>query len=377
MSRILIALTSVLATVLIASPASAAEEAPRASASFNGEVLQVAYAGDRVFAAGEFTHGLDTDGVYRRRDHLAAVSAATGRLLPFRADIDGTVHEVAATGDHLYIGGQFRRIDGHYLPKAARFDLATGEVDTGWRPRPSGAVFAIEPAGDTVYLGGRFGQVAGEPSPRLAAVSADSGAPVEAFTPSVEDGAIRDLASDGDRLYAVGAFRSVDGDSSLRHFAAVDRETGRADGSFRPGLTALAYQLTVHEGSLYLAVDGRGGSLVSYSTSGRLKWSVAADGGLQAVAVDGDTVVAGGHFDRVCRMKAPAVGECYAGKVRRGKLFAVDLSGGLRDWNPHADSAVGVHALAAAPGASGFAAGGAFLTFGDGAVPQRAFALFD
>src|SRR5689334_11020479 len=91
--------------------------------------------------------------------------------------------------------------DPAYSSQAARTWSVTG-----------GQVNAMVRLGDRVVIGGTF---TGLRSPagvtfdrsRIALVDANSGAPVPAWTPSV-NGPVRALATDGQRVYVGGAFTS-------------------------------------------------------------------------------------------------------------------------------------------------------------------------
>jgi hypothetical protein len=352
---------------------------PKQSASFNDEVRKVAYHGDILFAGGKFSHALDTGGVYRRRDHIAAVNSVSGELLDFRPRLDGPVLDLSVGGGYLYAAGDFRRVDGHFLPKVARFDLETLQLDTTFAPKPTATVFAVEPVGDLVYLGGRFTSLGGGQQSTLAAVRASDATLVTEFAPDVRDGAVRDIEYAHGRLYISGAFNSVEGYRDTGKLAAVNARDGRADYTFRPGIRVLIRQIATDHDRVYAALDGRGGEVGAFDKRGRNLWYVGTDGGVQAVAVVGQTIIGGGHFDVVCNsIRSGPNGECVDGvKAKRGKLVATDRSGKVLDWNPDANSIIGVWDLEVHPQGKNLAAAGAFTTFGGGQVQQRGLAIFD
>jgi len=92
---------------------------------------------------------------------------------------------------------------------------------------------------------------------------------------------------------------------------------------------------------------------------------------VQAIAVLGGEVYIGGHYTNYC---GPQGGQhsCTA-PVQRLKLLAVDEgTGALTSWNPHANSALGIFALAGT--GTTIAAGGDFTKIGG--VSQQGFARF-
>jgi hypothetical protein len=88
------------------------------------------------------------------------------------------------------------------------------------------------------------------------------------------------------------------------------------------------------------------------------------------VAVSGDTVYIGGHFDKACRTARTGIqGVCLDGDDRRVKLVALNAStGNLQPWTADANGVEGVLTMAA--GVGSVAAGGAFTTI-NGASTKR------
>lgn len=379
--RRFITLFVLLGAVLVAqTPAGAIDSStPLKTASFNDQVYKVAYDGDVVYSGGLFTRAQKPDGTFEPRHHLAAVNSRTGALLPFAPVLDGPVHEVKTGGGYLYIGGQFTEVDGVAQKRVARFDLATGELDTTWRAKPSAMVYAIEPAGSTVYLGGNFASVGGFGQRALAAVSAEDGSPVTSFTPDIPTGAVRDLQPGHGRLYVSGSFSTLGGEKKYGKLGAVDPETGAVDTSFESKVFVLTRQVVVSGDRVYAALDGRGGEIRAFTTTGETLWYQAADGGMQTVEVWGDVVIGGGHFDEACVSNhAGPRGECVDGiRAHRGKLLAVDLDGTLLPWNPGANGVIGAWDATAHPSGANLTVGGSFTTFGGGMVEQKRFAVFN
>ncbi|SDD22480.1 hypothetical protein [Glycomyces harbinensis] len=368
------------AVFLTQTPAGAIDSSlPQATASFNDQVYKVAYDGDIVYSGGIFTRARNTDGKFSDRTYLAAVNSKTGALLPFAPVLDGPVHEVKTAGGYLYIAGKFTQVDGVARSRVARFDLDTGKLDTAWQAKPSATVYSIEPVGSTVYLGGTFTTVGGFAQPRLAAVSATDGKPVTGFTPQVGEGAVRDLQSGHGRLYVAGAFSLLGGDKKYGKLGAVHPTSGAVDTAFVSKVYVLTREVVVAGDRVFAALDGRGGEIRAFKTSGETLWYQAVDGGMQTVEVWGNSVIGGGHFDKACVTNhAGPLGQCVDGvKAERGKLLAVDMNGQLLDWNPGANGVVGAWDATANPSGANLAVGGSFTTFGGGTTEQKRLAVFD
>jgi hypothetical protein len=117
---------------------------------------------------------------------------------------------------------------------------------------------------------------------------------------------------------------------------------------------------------------------VDATTGALLAWNPGADKTVYALGVSGATVYLGGHFDNICpggiHHDAAGRSVCTGAGTSRRKLLSVDAASGRPTaWNPSADSALGVFALAPVPGGA-LAAGGAFTHVGGAA--NRHLALF-
>ena len=117
--------------------------------------LALSPSGDQVFVGGDFG--------------LVALDAKTGAL-DYAVEVktggrSGRVFDIAVSGLHLYIGGQFNVVEGVGRNNIARLSL-TGAVDPSWSPSVTvgfnegraGPVqsIALSPAEDVVYVGGNF-----------------------------------------------------------------------------------------------------------------------------------------------------------------------------------------------------------------------------
>jgi hypothetical protein len=174
---------------------------------------------------------------------------------------------------------------------------------------------------------------------------------------------------DGQRIYVGGSFTALGGDTAHAYVGAVDPSAGRVDQSFQPefgadgGFPVLA--LTADSRGVYAGGGGHGGHLAIWNSDGSLQRDIyQTDGGVQAVAVDGSSLYAGGHFANYC------VGNAGAGSpyvcdqpAQRRKIFEVSLdSGALTAWAPALNSAHGVFTESVDPSSHALYVGGDFTT---------------
>lgn len=360
---------AVLLWALLPSPAYAAVPAtPMRTVSFNGPVRAVAYVGDTIYVGGDFTAAY-LDGKRSWRSHIAALNAQTGALLPFAPELDGTVHSMAVSGSDLYVGGYFTVIDGWKRRHIARF---SGGKLHPWRHSLSGVPRALAAADGKLYAGGSFTLADNQARANVAAfdLTTDMLLP---WAPAA-DGTVRSITPGVGRVYLSGVFNNING-TQARKLAAV-RPDGSLDTAFAPKLSVIVYDVAVTHDRVYAVAGGSGGQVLAYDLSGNVRWQKTTDGDAQALAMIGDVLYVGGHFENLCSSsRTGANGVCLDGSSAvRGKFLALSADGVLDAWDPAADSTVGVWCLATSGGA--LAAGGEFLTFAGGTVQQRGFAQF-
>src|SRR6476619_1252332 len=93
-------------------------------------------------------------------------------LVPDSIYTNGAVRAMVASGDTLYIGGDFTYV-GPSLPYGASIDKATGKPNYSFA-KPNSRVATAAPDGNGGwYIGGFFTQVGGQPRNYIARINAD------------------------------------------------------------------------------------------------------------------------------------------------------------------------------------------------------------
>ncbi len=273
--------------------------------------------GGRLYFGGRF---LSTTG----RQNLTAVDATTGERAPWRPTAQGIPFGLTRVGPYMAIihnggvsGGALQVVDTN---AGATIPFTPGVV---------GGISAVAAAPEGVLLGGGFSGGGAVPRSRLASVDLDTHA-LEAWTSAMvftdPDEQIAQLATDGTWLFARS--EGTYGQFAVR-VAKIDPASGAvvAERTFPTGLGAMR----VAGGELVIGVSGAGvGTSLGVITIA--DWSYRAlpatftgDGGV-SVAIDGNTIYAGGQFTAVNGQS-------------RGGLAAFDLTtGALRPWQPVVDA---------------------------------------
>jgi hypothetical protein len=342
--------------------------------SFNGTVLAVAYSGNTVYVGGTFTAAI-VNGKPVTRNRLAAVDATSGALLPWAPVADGRVKALATSGTSVYAAGDFGTIGGRPRDGLARLDRATGAVSGTFNHTITGTPYAVAAGNGRLYLGGAITSVDGQSRTRLAAFSLSTGALDRSWKPTA-DAQVEAVTAGGGRVYVGGKFHKINSTSGYDRLAALDPYSAAIVPGFQPRPAIVVYGIAVTATGVYSAHGGQGGKLNAYSPAGKLRWSSTFDGDAQAVAVLGNTVYAGGHFDHACRTpRTGSKGVCLDGSDNRVKVAALDAGTGvLQAWTANANGVVGVLTMASSVSLGAFAVGGAFTSI-EGLARKR-FAQF-
>jgi hypothetical protein len=343
-----------------------------------GQVNALAVSGDMVYAGGAIT---SIGG--RRRNGLAALNPTTGKVMRWNPEVERSqyapvIYALTVTDDTVYIGGVFDSIRGKPRPDLGAVDAATGKP-TSWNPKPKysgnpnpAPVEALDASGQTVYVGGDFESIGGHSRNGLAGVDAVTGK-ATSFNPRPEfrgqPGYIDLLAVSAKTVYAAGAFDQI-GDRQRHGLAALNATTSKAT-AFNPGQPAESVAplgSTVYAGGAFSMIGRQprnGIAALDASTGAASPWDPnitfrGRAGEVFALAVSGHTVYVGGQFDSV-------------GGQPRSNLAAIDDdTGQLLNWDPHPVS-FRVNTLAFGPDGSLWA-GGSFPGFSS--APQAYIAKF-
>ncbi|HSS68240.1 MAG TPA: hypothetical protein VLK34_06780, partial [Nocardioidaceae bacterium] len=192
----------------------------------DGRVRAIVETPNAIYLAGKFNNLIGPGGQRAARTNLAAISPTTGAALPFVANVNKQVWNIALSpdGSTIYAVGDFTRANNVTRDRAAAFDATTGAIKA-WNPRLDQSGFGVAALGNRVYLGGDFLTVGGQSHARLAAVDATSGALVTGFTATANDSVETITPTpDGSKVMVGGLFTSISGspNSTQRKMAALD-----------------------------------------------------------------------------------------------------------------------------------------------------------
>ncbi len=332
----------------------------------------LAQMGDTIFAGGTFNRVDDAARTTSStRQNLMSFSATSGALHPFAPEVDNKVYALLATTDALYVGGNFRRVNGVFRRGLVKLDPITGAVDLSFDAGIRGRVQELRMVNGRLLVGGKFSQ-------RLLALDPASGADTGyinlPITGSVASNAgptdVYRFAVNpqGTRLVAIGNFTTVAGQARSRAFML---DLGPTSASLNPWYyqplqnSCRAAKLPAYlrdvdfspDGSYFafvatgfLPVSGGVGrdicdAAARFETDvvnpNRPTWINYSGGDtFYSVVVTGAAVYAQGHFRWLDNPSG--ANNAGPGAVARSGIGAIDpVTGRALSWNPGKSRAVG------------------------------------
>jgi hypothetical protein len=174
---------------------------------------------------------------------------------------NGTVKAVLVAGDTVYVGGQFTQVRGAGgSPTAARtnlaaFDRTSGALRTGFLSNTNGYVRQLATDGNKLFVGGSFTSIGNVNRSRLAALDLSSGA-VDTVWAAGANSNVYALEVRGTRLYVGGSFSTLGGVTRNR-VGVVSTATGTLDTAFNPNAnaTVLAIAASPDGSRVYIGGD--------------------------------------------------------------------------------------------------------------------------
>ncbi|MGC0327161.1 hypothetical protein RKD23_000151 [Streptomyces sp. SAI-170] len=263
----------------------------------NGIVWSMAYARGVVYVGGTFDSvrppGAEPGVQEVPRRNFAAFDAATGALLPCAQSFTGgagTVRALKASPDGrvLYVGGSFSRVGPTGVASAVALNTADCTLRKDFRPEVSATVRAIDATDRTVYLGGDFRRVDGQIRQHIAAFT-PKGA-LQTFRADV-DASVRALSvvPSRQKIYVGGDFEHVDGHRA-RSLAALNSTSGALVRSYPGWLPPRSVVKSIAQDAtrFYVAAEGHGWGIFDGRIAGRLDddsmvWKDDCLGATQAV----------------------------------------------------------------------------------------------
>lgn len=304
--------------------------------AINGTVSEVARSGNIAYVGGSFGSVAPTANLVFG---FAAFSFDSATPVLPRLDINGRVRAVVALpGGGWLVGGEFSQVNGSSRGRLVKL-LADGSVDAAFTATANGAVRALVVSGNRVFVGGDFTTVSSTSRDRLVALDAATGALDATFVPSFTGGttpSIRALALSGTSVVVGGTF-TMAGGMAHQNLAAVDATTGAVVGTFTGTADGRVAALAVAGADLIAAgefvnIGGlarTGVARLDAATGAAIAgFDAQSNGNVSSVVVSGANVFVGGAFAQM-------------GGASRSRLAQIAAATGVATtWNPGANANV-------------------------------------
>ncbi len=343
-------------------------------------VFALAVSGSTVYAGGEFTKV----GTTARKDIAAICAVANcegkvvaGKATAWKPNANAKVQTLAVSGANVYAGGAFTEVAAVQRNFIAELNASTPAKAEPWNPNANNAVDAVTVNSTTsvVYFGGSLSSIGGQARENLAALN--SGNEVTSWEPGANK-PVNTLIVSGSTVYAGGAFTEIGGEP--RKDVAAVCATAECEGEVAAGkatawkpeanntvVTLALSGSTIYAGGEFTKLGGvaheRIGAVcviaeceVGVAAGKATAWSPKANGKVEALAISGSTVYAGGAFTEAGGFPR----EHLAAICATAKCEGIVAAGKATAWNPKANGIVEALAISG----STVYAGGAFTEIG-------------
>lgn len=300
----------------------------------NGEVRTAVQVGSTLYVGGTFTRVAPSSGAL---GSFFALSTTTGEPSPQLPLVDGVVNAIEPDGaGGYYIGGAFTTVGGVPRTSIARV-LADGSVDSAFAPVietdfGSGTVLSMRRGAAHLFVGGDFSRVNGQYRERFAALNPTNGSPVSFSVPVTAFP--REILVAGANVIILASLSN-----GPQHIVSVNQTTaatvwsttvdGRVNAMVLAGSRVILGGQNLFPGNrVVLSLDVATGATDTTWVPGGAS-SGATDSVVSlTVSASGATLYAGGSFTNF-------------GGQPRANLAAVEIAvGTVANWAPTTDAAV-------------------------------------
>jgi hypothetical protein len=197
-------------------------------------VRPVAYsitqAGDTMVVGGKFIAVQNSNRMTTlARSNIMAFSATTGAIASFAPTFDDQIWSVLGDGNSVYVGGEFKTVNGTPRAALAKLDLTTGQLDPTFQPKFSGGrVTDMALVHGQLIVAGTFQKKLASLNPTTGKATSYINVDVNTPLPFTNRAEVFrfDVSPDGQHLVAVGNFQRVGTQTNWRVFMMDLTPTG-------------------------------------------------------------------------------------------------------------------------------------------------------
>lgn len=163
--------------------------------------------GNILYIGGGFTNLTDRTGATRK--FFAAFDLITKKFTTWNIDLNYGVSSIAASGNNVFIGGDFTKVNGQTRNYLAAVNATTGALSS-WNPNPNGDVTKILTYQNVVFVVGGFTVIGGQSRPsQVCCIDTGATANINTWNPQ-SNLPITQIGIYGGRLYVGGWFSTLD-----------------------------------------------------------------------------------------------------------------------------------------------------------------------
>lgn len=216
----------------------------------NGTISKQLTYDDVMYLVGDFTQVKLSGSTAISRNNLAMIDLRTQSLLPWNPLFDGVIHDIEAYNEHVFLAGEFTKINGEEHPF---FAVVNKDTNTVLEPpiEVNAPIYAIERYNNTLFVGGEFTSFAGNERSYIASFNLDTNT-LNSWSPSL-DGPVRAIVIQDNMLYVAGEFTQV-GDRQQSYLVSFFLPSGEQS-SWSPDISDPISEMNYRDNTLLITVQ--------------------------------------------------------------------------------------------------------------------------
>ncbi|HRC32437.1 MAG TPA: T9SS type A sorting domain-containing protein [Bacteroidia bacterium] len=298
----------------------------------NSNVKCIEVVNNDLYLGGDFTT-INTV----QRSRLASINIGTGILSTWNPNVDKSVYCLTIKDSVIFVGGTFKFVGTQYRNFCASIYLSNG-LPTPWNANINSqyyVVYDINITGNKIYVGGTFDKVNGLNRKNLAAYDLASGNLINGFNAKLDGQSVNTITSVGNKIFIGGnfttAFSQPRKNAACFNTSNILQNWDPSFGNYNSNI--LVYKIAAQGNNLLVVGYIKIANVIQKNSVAKINlitneiepWSITfnLNYGIKCMTLNGQNLYIGGQFDS-CNSQA------------RKNAAAVNINTGLlQPWNPN------------------------------------------
>ena len=265
------------------------------------------------------------------RFSIAEINTVTGELTNFKPEISKLnlptspeINDLYIKNSKLYIGGDFKFINGETRIAMAAFDLSTGSLNSVFNPNFANStgtpiINTMVEANSKLYLGGIFNKIENKNRSNLGVINLDTGVLTDGLNIGT-NGTVNILKQHNQNVFIGGSFTQIEGITS-NNFAHLSLENNVVAANTSLNSISEVFAFNIKDNNLYIG-SATGVSALNLTSGSMTNFNPQTSGAVKSISSLEEKIFVGGDFS-------------FIRGQSRNSLAAINrVTGDADDFNP-------------------------------------------